>query len=169
MGVSDIGGRAHSPQLHGVASPLVEASHQKHAGVDDTPGKVTAECGEEHGPNLDAVCGYDAQGQGEGKRHYQAKQDFRNPVHRLEDSIGQFGRKLRRCVTWHFGKARFAPSIMEGGRYDFPISLTAEQTIKNHFRDFFYGSLHIAKMSQEDFALQRRVRFRCHVGGSSAV
>ena len=52
---------------------------------------------------------------------------------------------------------------MEGGRYDFPISLTAEQTIKNHFRDFFYGSLHIAKMNQEDFALQRRVRFRCHV------
>src|SRR5215471_6184520 len=88
MGVSDIGGRAHSPQLHGVAPSLVEASHQKHAGVDDSPGQVTAECGEEHGPNLDAVCGYDAEGQGEGKRHYQAEQDLRNPVHRFEDSIG---------------------------------------------------------------------------------
>src|SRR5215472_2028988 len=55
MRVSDIGGRAHSPQLHGVAPSLVEASHQKHAGVDDSPGQVTAECGEEHGPNLDAV------------------------------------------------------------------------------------------------------------------
>src|SRR5262245_21083270 len=66
MRVSDIGGRAHGSQLHGVAAPLVEASHQKHAGVDDSPGQVAAECGEEHGPNLDAVRGYDAECQGEG-------------------------------------------------------------------------------------------------------
>src|SRR5215471_14833118 len=98
MRITDIGGRAHSPQLHGVAPPLVEASHQKHAGVDDSPGQVTAECGEEHGPNLDAVCGYDAEGQGEGKRHYQAEQDLRDPVCRFEDSIGWFGRKRRQRI-----------------------------------------------------------------------
>src|SRR5262249_1627215 len=113
MGVSDIGGRAQSPQLHGVAPPLVEASHQKHAGVDDSPGQVTAECGEEHGPNLDAVCGYDAEGQGEGKRHYQAQQDLRDPVHRLEDSIGWLGRKRRQridcrldCFVFHLCRGR---------------------------------------------------------------
>src|SRR5262249_9914728 len=98
MRVSDIGGRAHGSQQHGVAPPLVEASHQKHAGVDDSPGPVAAEWREGAGPNLDAICGYDAECQGEGKRHYQAEQDLRDPVNRFEDSIGWFGRKRRQRI-----------------------------------------------------------------------
>src|SRR5262249_3533576 len=73
--------------LHGGAPPLIEASHQEHAGVDNPPGQVAAECREDHGPNLDGVCAYDAERQGEGQRHNQAKQDLRDPVHRFEDSI----------------------------------------------------------------------------------
>jgi hypothetical protein len=76
MRVTDISGRTHRPQPHGAAPPLVETSHEKHAAVDDSPGQIAAERGEEHGPNLDCVCGHDAEGQSEGKRHYQAEQDL---------------------------------------------------------------------------------------------
>jgi hypothetical protein len=76
MRITYISGRTHSPQLHGAAPPLVETSHEKHAGVDDSPGQIAAERAEEHGPNLDGVCGHDAERQSEGKRHYQAEQDL---------------------------------------------------------------------------------------------
>ena len=89
---------AYRTQLHGVAPPFVEASHQKHGGVDDSPSQVAAEGGEEHGPDLDAVRRYDAERQGEGQRHDQAEQDLRDPVHRFEDSVGRFGRKRRQSI-----------------------------------------------------------------------
>src|SRR5262249_6971201 len=101
MRVSDISGRARSPPLHGVAPPLVEAGHQKHGGVDDSPRQVAAERAEQHGSNLDGICGYDAQRQREGKRHYQAEQNLRDPLHRLEDSLGRSGRKLRQWIDRH--------------------------------------------------------------------
>jgi hypothetical protein len=72
MRVTDIGG-ALSLSLHGDAPPLVEARHQKHACIDNSPGQVAAKGGEEHGPNVDAFCGYDAKRQGECKRHDQAE------------------------------------------------------------------------------------------------
>jgi hypothetical protein len=57
---------------------------------------------------LDAVCRYDAERQGEGQRHDQAEQDLRDPVHRFEDSIGQFGRKLRDRIDCHWESTRFS-------------------------------------------------------------
>jgi hypothetical protein len=44
-------------------------------------GQVAAERGQEHGPNLHAVCRYDAERQGERKCHDQPEQDLRDPVH----------------------------------------------------------------------------------------
>jgi hypothetical protein len=128
MRVTDIGGCTHSPQLRGAAPPLVETSHEKHAGVDDSPGQIAAKRAEEHGPNLDCVCGHDAERQSEGKRHYQAEQDLRDPVHRFQDSIRRFGRKLRHGSTaiWtvHFpslsGPMRARPFCLVR---DFPVSL----------------------------------------------
>jgi hypothetical protein len=97
----NIGRLAHRTQLHDVAPLFVEASHQKHSCVNDPPGQVAAERGEKHGPNLDAVRRDDAERTGEGQGHYQAEQDLRYPVHRIEDSIGQSGRKRRHRIDRH--------------------------------------------------------------------
>ena len=134
MCAADIGGLAYRTQLHGVAPPLVEASHQKHGGVDDSPSQVAAEGGEEHGPNLDAVRRYDAERQGEGQRHDQAEQDFRDPVHRFEDSIGRFGRKRRqrihcRCDWLVFHLCLTDLDALASGRREF--SLAASPTARS--------------------------------------
>jgi hypothetical protein len=51
------------PVLGNSAAPLIQTSHEKHTGVDDSPGQIAAERAEEHGPNLDGVCGHDAERQ----------------------------------------------------------------------------------------------------------
>jgi hypothetical protein len=80
--------------------------------------KLQPERAEEHGPHLDCVCGHDAEGQSEGKRHYQAEQDLGDPVYRFQDSIRRFGRKLRQWVDCHLDRSFF---VFVRGRCGSPL------------------------------------------------
>jgi hypothetical protein len=90
---------AYGPQLQDIAAAFVEARHQEDTGVDDAPGQVAAERADQHGADLDIVCGQDAQCEGKGEGHDQAKQHLRDSVDRIEDTIvqqaGEAGLSLR--------------------------------------------------------------------------
>ena len=64
----------------------------------DPSRQVAAECTDKEGADLGVVrC--DAQQRGVGEDHYQAENDLRYPVHRIEDTIGGRGRF---SVIWFF-------------------------------------------------------------------
>ena len=65
-------------------STLTEASHQVHAGVDDPPRQIAAERGNQHRADRHLICSRDTDGARDRQRHYQAEQNFGEPLNRFE-------------------------------------------------------------------------------------
>ena len=82
--------RAHERQR---AAAIDDGADQVHDGVDEAPGEVAAEGGDEHVAQLRAPGLGHRHGAGEAERHEQAEQHLHDPVDRMEDRLaGDFGR-----------------------------------------------------------------------------
>ncbi len=83
------------------AAAIDDGANQVHDAVDEAPGEIAAERGDEHLAQLLAPGLRHRHGAGEAEGHEQAEQHLHDPVHRMEDRLARgFGR----------GRARPAPA-----------------------------------------------------------
>src|SRR5262249_54095025 len=94
-----LAGLAYCVRYHRVMSTLTEASHQIHAGVDDPPHQIAAERGNQHRADRHLICSRDTDGARDRQRHYQAEQNFGEPLNRFEYTPKQpHGIARRTCI-----------------------------------------------------------------------
>jgi hypothetical protein len=78
-----------APQADRPAS-FAKAAHEVEQGVDNAPGDIATDGGDEHCPHILAPCFGHAEGTGEGKDHDQAEEDLGNAVVGFEYALGCF-------------------------------------------------------------------------------
>ena len=69
-----------------VAAALPDLLHQIKSAVDDPPGEVASQRPDQHGAHV-GLARHDAERRRVSENHDQAEQDFRDPVHRIKDTI----------------------------------------------------------------------------------
>jgi hypothetical protein len=69
-------------------SVVVGLSNQIYPCVYDPPCQTAAECADKHRLNFDIICRRDPEAAGKAQGHYHAKQELRDPLHRIEHSRG---------------------------------------------------------------------------------